>query len=251
MATKSLSLAEPYLISQEYEKYTPEQHEVWGELVRRRLPQVHQHACREYLDGYDAIGLTEEHLPDFERVTERLRPRTGWSIKAVNGFLPGNAFFEMLEARMVPTTTWLRSRDSLDYIAEPDIFHDMLGHAPMHAHPVFADFLQHWGAISAHANDREIEERLGRFFWFTVEFGLIRQDGGIKVYGSGVISSHAECSNVIARGCEIKDFDLDEVMDTPFKIDELQKVLFAIESFDQVYEAVHEAERRIKETGRL
>ena len=117
----------------------------------------------------------------------------------------------------------------------------------MHAHPVFADFLQHYGSVCARIKDAQALERLGRLFWYTVEFGLMRQDGKIKIYGSGVISSHGECSNVIEGVCEVRPFRLDEVLDTPVKVDELQKVLFAIESFDQVYEAIRKAEERVKE----
>jgi phenylalanine-4-hydroxylase len=245
MATRSLVAAEPFLTKQEYENYSEEQHCVWSELVSRRLPQVREHACREYLEGYEIIGLSNDRLPNLCEIAERLKPRTGWSTTAVTGFLPGDAFFEMLEARMFPTTTWIRSRDSLSYIPEPDIFHDVFGHVPMHAHPVFADFLQHYGAVCGRIKDAQALERLGRLFWYTVEFGLMRQDNQIKVYGSGIISSHGECTNVIEGGCEIRDFSLDEVLETPVKVDELQKVLFAIESFEQIYEAMREAERRI------
>jgi phenylalanine-4-hydroxylase len=251
MATGSLVAAEPFLIVQEYEKYTAEQHEVWSELVRRRLPQVREYACREYLEGYDIVGLVDNRLADFRVTTQRLKPRTGWSTTAVSGFLPPDAFFEMLDARMFPTTTWLRSRASLEYIPEPDIFHDVFGHVPMHAHPVFADFLQHYGSVCARIKDPELLERLGRLFWYTVEFGLIRQDRKIKVYGSGVISSHGECTNLIEGGCEVRDFNLDEVLETPVKVDELQKVLFAIESFDQIYEGMREAEKRILKNNRV
>ena len=247
MTSRSLAAAEPFLITQEYENYSAEQHSVWSELVRRRLPQVREYACREFLEGYDVIGLRDDQLPDLREITERLKPRTRWSTMAVSGFLPPNAFFEMLEARMFPATTWLRSRDSLAYIPEPDIFHDVFGHVPMHAHPVFADFLQHYGSVCARIRDAQALERLGRLFWYTVEFGLMRQDNRIKVYGSGVISSHGECTNVIEGSCEIRPFRLDEVLETPVKVDELQKVLFAIESFDQVYEAMQEAERQAKE----
>ena len=249
MTSRSLVAAEPFLVKQEYEIYTTEQHSVWSELVSRRLPQVREHACREFLDGYDTIGLSNDRLPNLREITERLRPRTGWSTTAVSGFLPGNAFFEMLEARMFPTTTWLRSRDSLAYIPEPDIFHDVFGHVPMHAHPVFADFLQHYGSVCARIQNAQALERLGRLFWYTVEYGLIRQDNKIKVYGSGVISSHGECNNVIEGGCEVRPFNLSEVLDTPVKVDELQKVLFAIESFDQVYEAIQEAEKQVKQAS--
>jgi phenylalanine-4-hydroxylase len=247
MTSRSLTAAEPFLITQEYENYSAEQHSVWSELVRRRLPQVREYACGEFLEGYDVIGLRDDQLPNLGEITERLKPRTRWSTTPVSGFLPANAFFEMLEARMFPATTWLRSRDSLAYIPEPDIFHDVFGHVPMHAHPVFADFLQHYGSVCARIRDAQALERLGRLFWYTVEFGLIRQDNKIKVYGSGVISSHGECTNVIEGGCEVRPFRLDEVLETPVKVDELQKVLFAIESFDQIYEAIQEAESQVKE----
>ena len=163
----------------------------------------------------------------------------------MSGFLPSDAFFEMLDARMFPTTTWLRSRESLGYTPEPDIFHDVFGHVPMHAHPVFADFLQHYGSVCARIKDKETLERLGRLFWYTVEFGLIREDGKIKVYGSGVISSQNECTNVIEGGCEVREFNLDEVLDTPVRVDQIHQRLFAIESFDEIYEAMHRAEARV------
>jgi phenylalanine-4-hydroxylase len=245
MATGPLVAAAPYLIEQEYQAYTPGQHAVWAELVSRRRPQIDLYACQEYLEGFEIIGMRDDRLPNLRAISDRLGPRTGWSATPVSGFLPGEAFFEMLAARKFPTTTWLRSHDSLEYIPEPDIFHDVFGHVPMHAHPVFADFLQHYGSICAKARDAGILERLGRLFWYTVEFGLIRQNGKIKVYGSGVISSHRECTNVIDRGCEVGDFNLDEVLVTPVRVDEIQKRLFAIESFGQIYEAVHEAEKRL------
>jgi phenylalanine-4-hydroxylase len=243
--TPTLPAAGPYLIEQKYERYTREQHEVWAELVRRRTPQIQAHACREYLQGYEIIGLRSDRLPNLADISARLRPRTGWSTTPVSGFLPKEAFFEMLAGRMFPTTTYIRSRESLEYTPEPDIFHDVYGHVPMHAHPVFADFLQHYGVVCAEIHDEAVLERLGRLFWYTVEFGLIRQDGEIKIYGSGVISSHGECSNVISGGCEVRDFDLDEILETRVKVDEIHHKLFAIDSFDQLYEAMHEAERRV------
>lgn len=245
MTTAALSAAVPYIIRQDYDAYTDEQHAVWAELVQRVLPEIEKHAAREYLEGFQAIGLQRDRLPNLANISARLGPRTGWSSTPVSGFLPAPAFFEMLANRLFPTTTWLRSRDSLEYTPEPDIFHDVFGHVPMHAHKVFADFLQHYGRVCAAISDQEVLERLGRLFWYTVEFGLIRQGGEIKAYGSGVISSHGECMNVINGGCEVHDFSLEEVINTPVKVDELQKVLFAVESFDQIYEAMHEAEQRV------
>ncbi len=246
LSQSRLGVAAPYLIEQIWSDYTPEQHRVWAELVSRRMPQLHEHACREYLDGFAQIGLREDRLPDLKAVSALLQPRTGWQSTPVSGFLPADAFFEMLAARMFPTTTWLRGRDSLEYTPEPDIFHDVFGHVPMHAHPVFADFLEHYGKVCAGLmQDPAALERMGRLFWFTVEFGLIRQDGGIKVYGSGLISSHGECSRVLAGGCEIKDFDLDLVLNQKFQTSEMQPVLYAVESFEQIYEAAKMAQSRL------
>jgi phenylalanine-4-hydroxylase len=246
MATATLTSAAPYLIQQDYAAYTDEQHAVWTELVGRVMPHVEKHAAREYLEGFEVIGLQPDKLPNLLEITRRLGPRTGWSSTPVSGFLPAPAFFEMLANRLFPTTTWMRSRESLEYTPEPDIFHDVFGHVPMHAHKVFGDFLQHYGRVCAGISNQLILEKLGRLFWYTVEFGLIRQAGEIKAYGSGVISSFGECQNVVNGGCAVHDFQLDEVLETPVKVDELQKVLFAVDSFDQIYEAMHEAEQRVE-----
>lgn len=242
----TLTVAEPYLIQQDWNAYTPEQHAVWQELVSRRMPQLREHACEEYLDGFEKIGLQVDTIPNLVEVNKRLEPLTGWNATPVSGFLPPDAFFEMLAARRFPTTTYLRSRESMEYTPEPDIFHDVLGHVPMHAHPVFADFLQHYGKVcAAIMDDRNKLERMGRLFWFTVEFGVIRQAGRIKLYGSGLISSHGESTYVIQGVPEICDFNLEQVLNQEFKVSEMQKVLYAVESFDQIYEAAKEAEARL------
>jgi phenylalanine-4-hydroxylase len=247
VAQGRLNVAAPFLIEQDWNAYTVEQHAVWAELVSRRMPQLREHACREYLDGFEQIGLREDRLPDLKAVSARLAPRTGWQSTPVSGFLPPDAFFEMLAARMFPTTTWLRARDAMEYTPEPDIFHDVFGHVPMHAHPVFGNFLQHYGKLCAGLMaDPVALERMGRLFWFTVEFGLIRQDGEIKVYGSGLISSHGECTRVLAGGCEVKDFDLDAVLNQEFDTGAMQPVLYAVESFEQIYEATKLAESRVR-----
>ena len=246
MATVTLSHAAPFLIQQDYDSYTPEQHSVWAELVKRVLPEVEKHAAREYLEGFEVIGLQRDRLPNLKSVSARLQPRTGWNSTPVSGFLPAPAFFEMLSARRFPTTTWLRSRESLEYTPAPDIFHDVFGHVLMHAHRVFGDFLEHYGRVCAAIEEQDVLEKLGRLFWYTVEFGLIRQGGEIKVYGSGLISSHGECANVVEGHCAVHDFTVDEVLSTPVKVDEFQKLLFAVNSFDEIYEAMHEAEQRVE-----
>jgi phenylalanine-4-hydroxylase len=240
-----LTAAAPYLIEQDFEAYMPEQHAIWCELVERRLPQLEEHASATYLDGFHKIGLKPERLPRLSDVSARLEPLTGWNSTPVSGFLPADAFFEMLGARKFPTTTWIRSRDSMEYTPEPDIFHDVFGHVPMHAHPVFADFLEHYGKVCAGLTSQEDLERMGRLFWFTVEFGVIREHGKIKVYGSGLISSHGECTHVVNGGPEIREFDLAQVLDTTVNVSEMQPVLYAIESFEQIYEATKVAEGRL------
>lgn len=242
-----LIVAGPYLIEQDWAAYTPEQHAVWTELVRRRMPQLAEHACAEYVEGFRKLGFREDTIPDLAEVNRRLGPLTGWNATPVSGFLPPDAFFEMLAARKFPTTTWLRGRDSLEYTPEPDIFHDVFGHVPMHAHPVFADFLARYGRICAALKDKDKLERMGRLFWFTVEFGVIRQGGEIKLYGSGLISSHGESMYVTegaksGHGPEIREFNLEQVLNQEFLVSEMQKVLYAVESFEQIYEAAREAE---------
>ncbi len=245
-STFTLRAAAPFLIEQDWVAYTPEQHALWGELVERRLPQLREHACREYLEGFAQIGLSTDELPNLKSVSARLAPRTGWQSTPVSGFLPTDAFFEMLAARKFPTTTWLRSRESMEYTPEPDIFHDVFGHVPMHADPVFGAFLESYGKVSAGLTDPIALERMGRLFWFTVEFGLIREGGEVKVYGSGLISSHGECSRVLAGGCEVRSFDLDEVLEQRFDTGAMQPVLYAVESFEEIYEATKTAEARLR-----
>jgi phenylalanine-4-hydroxylase len=205
MQTATFSAAAPYIIEQDYDAYTAEQHAVWAELVGRAMPELEKHAAREYLEGFEIIGLERDRLPNLAAISARLGPRTGWSSTPVSGFLPAPAFFEMLSMRAFPTTTWLRSRESIEYTPEPDIFHDVFGHVPMHAHKVFAEFLEHYGRVCAAKDDAAAIEKLGRLFWYTVEFGVIRQNNEIKVYGSGLISSHGECINVMGGNCAIRD----------------------------------------------
>jgi phenylalanine-4-hydroxylase len=241
----------PFLIQQDYDAYTEEQHATWAELVSRRMPQLARHAAEEYLEGFAIIGLRTDSLPNLAEISLRLNPRTGWSTIPVSGVMPGPAFFQMLAGRQFPTTTWLRRRDSLEYTPEPDIFHDVFGHVPMHAHPVFADFLADYGQLCAGIESEATLERIGRLFWYTVEFGLIRQHGRVKVYGSGLISSNGECTNVLEGHCEVRDFTLDAVLDAPVQVDQMHKLLFTIESFDQIYEALQQVKERIGAGGAL
>jgi phenylalanine-4-hydroxylase len=198
-------ISSPYISRQDYAAYGEEQHRIWAELAERAFAELERQAAREYLDGFTIIGLARDRLPDLEAISACLQPRTGWNATPVSGFLPAPAFFEMLAARRFPTTTWLRGRESLEYTPKPDIFHDVFGHVPMHAHTVFADFLAYYGRVCASTADSRVLEKLGRLFWYTVEFGVIQQQEEIKVYGSGLISSRRELLNLMEGHCAIHD----------------------------------------------
>ncbi len=230
---------------QHWAGYRDEDHHVWATLYGRRMPVLRKTACRVFLRGVDDIGLESECIPDLGVLNRRLARRTGWRAVPVSGFLPAPEFFESLARREFPTTVSIRGADRLDYVPEPDIFHDVFGHVPLHADPVFADFLQRFGAIAARARTPEETEGLARLFWFTVEFGLVLEKDGARVYGSGLISSHADAANALSPLCEHRPFDLDQVLRQPFRIDALQPVLFVVSGFGQLFEAVEELTRRL------
>jgi len=238
--------AKPYLIEQDYSRYTNDQQAEWGELVERRMGQLRRWACREYLDGWDALGLSGARIPFYPEISERMHERTGWRAQPVSGFMPERAFFEMLKNRLFPVTTWLRGRDSMDYIPEPDMLHDALGHLPMFGDRRFADAMQEYGRV-CHAMEEEKLERMGRLYWYTFEFGLVRQQGEVRVFGSGVASSHKECTNVLSGGCEIVDFSVERVLNTTVKVDQIHKRLFAIRDFGELHTAVGEALKIVKQ----
>ncbi len=232
-------------IEQDWPAYTPEEHETWGILYERRMRELRSNGSRVFLEGADTIGLRRDCVPDLAEVNRRLHPRTGWQSVAVAGFIPARDFFGCLSQRRFPTTVIVRPREQLEYLPEPDIFHDVFGHVPLHADPVFGDFLHTFGQIAVRARTDEEMTRMARLFWFTVEFGLVREEGEVKVYGSGLISSIGDAANALGPRCDRRPFDLDAVMDQHFEIDRFQDVLFVVESFEQLFAAVKEAERRL------
>lgn len=257
-----------FYITQRYERYTVENHEVWRDLYDRRWEVLESQVSRTFIDGLRAINLTREHIPLlFDRVLAEpmelpgrtlpagtvlkgingyLKQLTGWSSFGVPGYLPAKAFFACLSRRQFPTTVLIRPREVMDYLPEPDIFHDVFGHVPLHADPVFADFLQTYGRAALLCEDPVHIERLGRLFWFTVEFGLIREDGRLKIYGSGLVSSHGESRHALESAeVDRRPFDLERVCDTPFEIDHYQPILYVLESFEQLRDAMNEYAERV------
>ncbi len=233
-------------ITQQYDKYTAEDHEVWGTIFRKRMEQLQDFGSRVFLEGSKAINLRPDRVPQLKEVNARLKALTGWSSHGVPGYLPAKSFFAFLAQRQFPTTVTVRPKTSMDYLPEPDIIHDVFGHVPLHADPVFADFLQTYGRAALHTNDPFHTERLARLFWFTVEFGLIREDGKVKLYGSGLISSEGEGHHALeSPKVDRRPFDMDVVCDTSFEIDHYQPILYVLESFEQLRDAMNTYANRI------
>ncbi len=232
-------------VTQDWGAYSEDDHAVWSVLYERRMTRLQDTGSAVFLAGAEQIGLQQHQVPDLAEVNGRLAPRTGWEAVPVAGYLPPRDFFLCLSRRKFPTTITVRKRAQLDYLPEPDIFHDVFGHVPLHADPAFADFLQHYGEVASTARTEDDVTRMTRLFWFTIEFGLVREAGRIKVYGSGLISSQGDAENALGPKCERRPFSLDGVFAQPFEIDRLQDVLFVTESFSELFASVEEAGRRI------
>jgi phenylalanine-4-hydroxylase len=233
------------LVEQRWSGYTEDNHRAWGLLYEKRMRELVETGSSLFLSGAAAIGLNRDHVPNLLDVNSRLARITGWEAVAVAGFIPARDFFGSLAQRRFPTTITVRPLDSLDYIPEPDIFHDVFGHVPLHADPVFADFLHRFGQVATSAVTDEQTTWMARLFWFTVEFGLIRDHDGLKVYGSGLISSAADAANALSDHCDRRPFVLDDVINQPFDIDHLQDTLFVVASFSELFAAVREMEDRL------
>lgn len=236
-------------IDQQYEGYTPENQETWRILFDRQMEYLATHASDVYLSGARSIKLVREHIPYLEgpkSINTYLRQLTGWQSRAVPGYIPAKAFFACLARREFPTTVVIRPKESIDYLPEPDIFHDVFGHVPLHADPIFADFLQTYGKAALTTDDPAHTERLARLFWFTVEFGLIREGGELKLYGSGLISSPGESMHALtSQEVDRRPFDLETVCNTAFEIDHYQPILYVLESFEQLRDAMNTYANRL------
>lgn len=225
--------------------YSDEENAVWAVLCKRRMEQLPETASRAFLAGLEKLQMPMDRIPLFDELNARLAPLTGWSVRAVDGFIPARMFFGSMAERRFPSTLEIRPKNQLEYLQEPDIFHDVFGHVPMHADPVFADFVQEYGRLVVDVqNDAEKFDAMARLWWYTVEFGLVREDGQVRLYGSGLMSSFGEADFVFSNGPEIRDFNLDEVISTPFRIDIYQPILWVTEGFDQLRNAVLELRAR-------
>ncbi|MEI5996195.1 phenylalanine 4-monooxygenase [Paraburkholderia bengalensis] len=229
-----------FTIDQPMDRYGGVDHAVWKQLYTRQTSLLEGRVCDAFLLGVKRLNLSPENVPAFDDINTQLMPATGWRIVAVPGLVPDQVFFEHLANRRFPVTWWMRRPDQLDYLQEPDCFHDLFGHVPLLFDPVFADYMHAYGRAALAAHAANALPLLARLYWYTVEFGLIRDDAspnGVKIYGAGIVSSkdetlysqQSDAPNRIA-------FDLARVMQTQYRIDTFQKTYFVIDDFAQLFD---------------
>ncbi|MBI3681222.1 MAG: phenylalanine 4-monooxygenase [Acidobacteria bacterium] len=251
---------------QSFKRYTPSDHLAWHSLYSRMLPRWDRYANPAFLQGIRSLRLDPDHVPRLEDVNRFLEPLTGFCARAVSGYVPAFLFFDCLGRREFPTTITIRGLDRLEYIPEPDIFHDVAGHVPMHTDRAFADTLVRFGdcahtAVDMVARIRDEQERIerlrsiiramARFFWFTIEFGLMRSAHGLRAYGSGLLSSYGELKySIESRDVQRCPIRLQWVIHQAFEIDHYQPLLFIVDSFDHLYDLVGQMETWMRE-GKL
>lgn len=228
--------ADDYTCIQNHGAYTPQDHDTYRRLYERQADLVPGRACDAFLRALPALGI-KDHIPHFEEINERLAAATGWRIVAVPGLIPEVPFFSLLAQRRFPVTDWIRTPAEFDYIVEPDVFHDLFGHVPLLFDPVFADHMQAYGEGGLKAHRLGACELLSRLYWYTVEFGLIRQPEGLRAYGAGILSSPGELQYAVESGIPRRlPLDVVRVMRTRYKIDSFQATYFVIDSFHELFD---------------
>jgi phenylalanine-4-hydroxylase len=229
------AMSSDWTVAQQVDRYSDEDQAVWRLLVERQTALARRHACGEFLDGLETLGIGDT-IPDFDAVNATLEPVTGWRVVGVPGLVPDAVFYDHLAHRRFPVTIWIRTRAELDYLVEPDLFHDFFGHVPLLSNPVFADYMQLYGRRGVEAGASI--DLLARLYWYTVEFGLIRTADGLKAYGAGILSSAAEVGHAIEDATvERLPFEAGTVMRRPYEIDKLQNAYFVLDDFRQLFEA--------------
>ena len=228
------------VVEQPWASYTATDHDVWRQLYERQRALLVGRASDEFLLAQDAMGMTPDAIPKFNELNTVLYAATGWEVIGVEGLLPELTFFDHLANRRFPVTWWIRTPEQLDYLAEPDLFHDLFGHVPLLMNPLFGDYMAAYGrgGVKAHGIGPEALVNLTRLYWYTVEFGLIRQNDGLRIYGSGIVSSMGESIHCLESPAPNRiGFDLERIMRTRYRIDTYQKTYFVIDSFKQLIDA--------------
>jgi phenylalanine-4-hydroxylase len=235
---KALDAGADWTVAQRWADYTPQEHAMWDQLFARQSAMLPGLVVPEFINGLDMLRMSKPGIPDFEELSERLMAATGWQVVAVPGLVPDDVFFDHLANRRFVAGRFIRKPEQLDYLQEPDVFHDVFGHVPLLADPVFADYMQAYGAGGLRAAGKGVLANLARLYWYTVEFGLIRRDGELKLYGAGIVSSYGESIFALDDPSPNRiGFDLQRVMRTNYKIDDYQQSYFVIDSFESLLEA--------------
>lgn len=238
-------------MEQIFDAYTDNDYKVWRTLFNNQYPNLEGKACQNYIDNLDALStvLRADTIPKFELLNEVLKKSNGWSIEVVKGLIPVDEFFTLLANKKFCSSTWLRKKDQMEYIEEPDMFHDIFGHIPLLNNKVFASFVHKFAQIGEkHVNDPVILTALQRLYWFTVEFGLIKvADDKIRIYGAGILSSFGETNHIFEEGVIHKPFNLQDVIETPYATSDIQRVYYVINDFEQLFNSLDELLVKIEE----
>lgn len=228
--------AEDWTIPQGWDRYSAADHAMWDQLFERQAKMLPGRVATEFIDGLDVLRLSKPGIPDFDELSDRLMKATGWRVVAVPGLIPDDVFFDHLANRRFVSGNFIRTPEQLDYLQEPDIFHDVFGHVPLLANPVFADYMQAYGIGGQRAAGAGVIERLSRLYWYTVEFGLIHDaSDGLKIYGAGIVSSYGESLFSLDDPSPNRlGFDVRRLMRTKYRIDDYQQNYFVIDSFEDL-----------------
>jgi phenylalanine-4-hydroxylase len=230
--------SQDWIIAQDWAAYSAADHAVWDTLFARQAALLQGRAAPQFLAGLDMLRLSRPGIPDFAELSQRLHARTGWEVVAVPGLVPEAVFFEHLANRRFVAGRFIRSADQLDYLEAPDVFHDVFGHVPLLADPVFADYMQAYGIGGLRSMQFGALGKLARLYWYTVEFGLIKTDAGLRIYGAGIVSSHGETRFALESTSPNRiAFDLPRVMRTQYRIDNYQQSYFVIPDFETLLRA--------------
>lgn len=223
-----------WLVPQEWGHFTAEDHEVWDTLYARQVPYLGEHIVRPFREGLATLGLGDGGIPELEALSDRLEALTGWRLVSVAGIVPDDAFFAMLAERRFPIGNFIRSADSLDYLKEPDCFHDIFGHVPMLANAEVARLMEALGRLGVEAIAAGLDDAIARLYWYTVEFGLALEDGEVKILGAGLASSFGEAHAALGGDVTRRRFTLEEAVATPYRNDVFQPLYFVARSLDGV-----------------
>lgn len=231
-----------------YSNYTPEDFLVWKTLFNRQMDTLRPLVSEQYLNALNTLKFKDSKIPDFKETDSLLLPLTGWSIETVPNICPQKEFFEFLSQKKFTATCWLRTMQQLDYLEEPDMFHDVFGHMPLLSNKAYCDFFRGLSEIALqHINDAYAIELLSRVYWYTIEFGLTHEKGQLKIYGAGIISSHGESLHCFNEKNTKIDFDVETMMNTPYRTDIMQDKYFVVDSFDQLYHSLPEIKEHLEE----